>query len=138
VGATLQAAFARLALGRALVAAGDRPAAITVLREAEQDFGRCGSVRARDDARRELRKLGARAEPRGPAAAEDSGVGALTKREREIADLVTDRMTNREIAAELFLSDKTVESHIRNIFIKLGVSSRVEVARAIERETAPS
>jgi DNA-binding NarL/FixJ family response regulator len=47
-------------------------------------------------------------------------------------------MTNREIAAELFLSDKTVESHIRNIFIKLGVSSRVEVARAIERETAPS
>jgi ATP/maltotriose-dependent transcriptional regulator MalT len=138
VGATLQAAFARLALGRALVAAGDRTAAITVLREAEQDFGRCGSLRARDEARRELRKLGARAEPRGPAAGEDSGVGALTKREREIANLVTDRMTNREIAAELFLSDKTVESHIRNIFMKLGVSSRVEVARAIERETAQS
>jgi len=109
-----------------------------VLRQAEQDFARCGSHRARDDARRELRKLGARAEPRGPAAADSSGVGALTKREREIAGLVTDRMTNREIAAELFLSDKTVESHIRNIFIKLGVSSRVDVARAIERETAPS
>ena len=42
-------------------------------------------------------------------------------------------MTNREIAAALFLSDKTVESHMRNIFHKLGVSSRVEVARAIER-----
>ena len=138
VGATLQAAFARLALGRALVAGDERTEAIAVLRQAEQDFARCGSHRARDDARRELRKLGARAEPRGPAAAESSGVGALTKREREIADLVTDRMTNREIAAELFLSDKTVESHIRNIFIKLGVSSRVEVARAIERETAPS
>jgi DNA-binding NarL/FixJ family response regulator len=137
-GATLQAAFARLALGRALVAAGDRKRAITVFREAEQDFGRSGSHRARDDARRELRKLGARAEPRGPAAAGDSGVGALTPREREIADLVTDRMTNREIAAALFLSDKTVESHIRNIFMKLGVSSRVEVARAIERETAQS
>jgi ATP/maltotriose-dependent transcriptional regulator MalT len=133
VGAKLQAAFARLALGRALVAADDRMTAIAILREAEQDFAACGSHRARDEARRELRKLGARAEPRGPAAAEDSGVGALTKREREIAGLVTDRMTNREIAAELFLSDKTVESHIRNIFMKLGVSSRVDVARTIER-----
>ena len=84
--------------------------------------------------RRELRRLGARAEPRGPAAAGDSGVAALTKRELEIAGLVTDRMTNREIAAALFLSDKTVESHIRNVFHKLGVSSRVEIARAIERD----
>jgi ATP/maltotriose-dependent transcriptional regulator MalT len=136
VGATLQAAFARIALGRALVATGDRTAAIAVLREAEQDLDRCGSHRARDEARRELRKLGARAEPRGPASAVDSGLGALTKREREIAELVTDRMTNREIAAALFLSDKTVESHVRNIFMKLGVSSRVDVARTVERERA--
>ena len=84
--------------------------------------------------RRELRKLGARAEPRGPATAGDSGIEALTKRELEIAGLVTDRLTNREIAAALFLSDKTVESHVRNIFHKLGVSSRVDIARAIERE----
>ena len=64
----------------------------------------------------------------------DSGIDALTKRELEIAGLVTDRMTNREIATALFLSDKTIESHIRNIFHKLGVSSRVDVARAVERE----
>ena len=86
-------------------------------------------MRVRDEMRRELRKLGARAETRGPATGEDSGIEALTKRELEIADLVTDRMTNKEIAAELFLSEKTIESHIRNIFIKLGASSRVEVAR---------
>ena len=46
---------------------------------------------------------------------------------------MVDRRTNAEIAAELFLSTKTVESHIRNLFHKLGVSSRVEVARAVER-----
>jgi len=47
-----------------------------------------------------------------------------------------DRKTNREIAGELFLSDKTIESHLRNIFVKLGVSSRVDVARAVERDRA--
>ena len=74
-----------------------------------------------------------RREARGPAAGE-TGVDSLTKREREIAALVTDRMMNREIAAELFLSEKTIESHLRNIFFKLGASSRVDVARAFEQE----
>ena len=134
IGARLQAAFSRGLEGRALVAAGERRQATEVLREAEKELDACGSTRVRDEMRRELRRLGARAEPRGPAAAGDSGVAALTKRELEIAGLVTDRMTNREIAAALFLSDKTVESHIRNVFHKLGVSSRVEIARAIERD----
>lgn len=48
--------------------------------------------------------------------------------------LVFDRKTNPEIAAELFLSQKTVETHLRNIFRKVGVSSRVELARVVERE----
>jgi DNA-binding NarL/FixJ family response regulator len=134
VGARLVAAFARSLAGRALVAGGERAAAIATMRAAESELDVCGSVRVRDEMRRELRKLGARAEKRGPAAAGDSGVPSLTKRELEIAELVTDRKTNREIAAELYLSDKTVESHLRNIFAKLGVSSRVDVARAVERE----
>jgi DNA-binding NarL/FixJ family response regulator len=46
---------------------------------------------------------------------------------------VTARKTNKEVAAELFLSEKTVESHLRNIFAKLGASSRVDVAHAVER-----
>ena len=80
-------------------------------------------ARVRDEARRELRKLGARAEVRGPATGEDSGVGSLTKRELEIAELITDRLTNPQIAEKLFLSKKTIETHIRNIFVKLGASS---------------
>jgi len=135
-GAWLQAAFSRSLHGRALAAADRRKEAIAVLREAEQELDGFSCIRPRDEVRRELRKLGARAEPRGPATTGDSGVSALTKRELEIANLVTERMTNREIAAALFLSDKTVESHLRNLFMKLGASSRTEVARTIERERA--
>jgi len=134
IGARLQSALSRGVEGRSLAAAGDRTNAIAVLRHAESELDACGSLRVRDELRRELRKLGARSEARGPAALEASGLGALTKRELEIATLATDRRTNREIASTLFLSEKTVESHMRHIFRKLGVSSRVEVARAVERE----
>jgi DNA-binding NarL/FixJ family response regulator len=42
------------------------------------------------------------------------------------------RHTNREIAERLFLSEKTIESHLRNVFVKLGVSSRADVARMLD------
>jgi DNA-binding NarL/FixJ family response regulator len=51
---------------------------------------------------------------------------------------VVDRRTNPEIAEALFLSPKTVETHLRNIFRKLGVSTRVEVARFVERADRPA
>ncbi len=68
-----------------------------------------------------------------PGVADGAGVDALTQRELEIARRIVDRRTNRQIAEELFLSPKTVETHIRNIFAKLGADSRVEVARIVER-----
>ncbi len=55
-----------------------------------------------------------------------------------MVELITNRFTNREIAAELFLGIKTVETHIRNIFNKLGVSSRLEVARIGEGSAVTS
>jgi DNA-binding CsgD family transcriptional regulator len=134
IGAGLQAAYSRTLLGRALAAGGEREQAVAVLRRAEQELAGFGSVRPRDEARRELRRLGARTEARGPASRSESGVESLTRREREIADLVCDRKTNRQIAAALFLSDKTIESHLRNVFVKLGVSSRMEVALVVDRQ----
>ena len=72
-----------------------RPAGATrrsrSLRAAEAELDGCGSVRVRDEVRRELRKLRRAGGGAGPAAAGDSGVAALTKRELEIAELVTDR-----------------------------------------------
>ena len=65
--------------------------------------------------------------------ADGTGIEPLTERELEVARLVVDRKTNAQIAAELFLSPKTVETHIRHLFQKLEVSSRVEVARVVER-----
>jgi DNA-binding NarL/FixJ family response regulator len=63
----------------------------------------------------------------------ENDIESLAEREQQMARLVVDRKTNPEIAAELFLSQKTVETHLHNIFRKLGVASRVELARAIER-----
>ena len=136
-GAPIEAARSRSLAGRALAAAGDRAAAIRELRAAERAFDSRGIVRDRDHARRELRRLGARSEPRGPATPEDSGLGSLSGASARSPTWCTDRKTNREIAAELFLSEKTVESHLRNVFAKLGASSRVEVARAVERSGQP-
>jgi len=134
VGARVEAARSRALAGRAQVAAGEREEGVALLRGAEAELGELGAIAFRDEVRRELRKLGARAETRGAVATGESGMASLSAREREVAELVHDRKTNKVIAADLFLSEKTIESHLRNIFFKLEVSSRVEVARAVERE----
>jgi DNA-binding NarL/FixJ family response regulator len=120
----LLAARLRLLEGRALAAAGERAAALAALGEAESALHGFGALRWRDEAVRELRRLGHRVR-RGSG----DPLGALTGREREIADLVAAGRTNREVAEQLVLSPKTIEAHLRNIYAKLGVRSRVELAR---------
>jgi DNA-binding NarL/FixJ family response regulator len=65
-------------------------------------------------------------------------VDSLSAREREVADLVALGHTNKEIAAELYLSEKTIESHLSRIFGKLGASKRAQVAAAMERDREPA
>ena len=104
------------------------------LRRAAAELHACGALRYRAAAERELRRLGHRVHRRTrPGQGDGTGVASLTGRELEVARLVVDRRTNAEIADALFVSPKTVETHMRNIFRKLDVSSRVEVARAVER-----
>jgi DNA-binding NarL/FixJ family response regulator/tetratricopeptide (TPR) repeat protein len=134
VAARFDAAHARALAGRALARAGDRERAALELELAATAFESFGSLRYRDQVERELRKLGRRIHRRTRPGTHDArDVTALTGRELEIARLVVDRKTNPQIAAELFLSQKTVETHLRNMFRKLDVSSRVELARTVER-----
>jgi DNA-binding NarL/FixJ family response regulator len=58
---------------------------------------------------------------------------ALTAQEERIASLVVDGLSNKEIAARLVVSTKTVEGHLRNVFEKHGVTSRTQLARAVQR-----
>jgi DNA-binding NarL/FixJ family response regulator/tetratricopeptide (TPR) repeat protein len=129
----LLAARLRLLEGRALAASGERDAALAALLDAEAALGRFGAERVRAEAVRELRRLGHRVR----RDADGEALGALTGREREIADLVAAGRTNREVAEQLVLSTKTIEAHLRNIYAKLGVRSRVELAREAERNARP-
>lgn len=91
-----------------------------------------GAQRLHDEAARELRRLGHTA----PGRQRRFARGELSGREREIAELVAQGRSNREIAATLFLSEKTVEGHLTKVFAKLGVRTRAEVAAHIARAYA--
>ena len=135
VGAVIEAALSRMLAGRAFAAAGESDRAVVEYQRAAATFEECGALPHRDAAEQELRRLGKRVHRRTrPGATGADGLASLSAREMQVSQLVVDRNTNPEIAAELFLSLKTVETHLRNIFRKLGVSSRVELARAVERE----
>ncbi len=131
VGAVVHAGRARTLAGRALGMAGDRDAALAELQRAEAELAGCDATRLRDEAARELRRLGQRTTARRRRGTATGGLDSLSGRERQVAELVGAGHTNREIAAELFLSEKTIESHLKRVFEKLGVKSRAEVAQAV-------
>jgi ATP/maltotriose-dependent transcriptional regulator MalT len=134
VGAPIEAALSRTIAGRALAQSGDKDRAVAELQRAAAALDDCGAWRYRQSAERELRRLGHHIHRRTrPGTTDRAGIASLTGRELQVARLVVDRKTNPQIAAELFLSQKTVETHLRNIFHKVGVTTRTALAQAVER-----
>jgi DNA-binding CsgD family transcriptional regulator len=128
-------ARARLTYGEWLRREGRRVDAREQLRTAHQAFVAMGANGFADRAGRELLATGERVRKR-----RDGTRDELTPQEEQIAALARDGRTNPEIGAELYLSPRTVEWHLRKVFSKLGISSRRGLQDALpseEREAAP-
>jgi len=116
-------ARSQLAYGEFLRRAGRRVQAREHLRAAFDRFDGLGATLWAERARSELRASGQTARKRDPSTQDE-----LTAHERQIARFVAEGLTNREVAARLFLSPRTIDFHLRNVYRKLGISSRTALA----------
>jgi DNA-binding NarL/FixJ family response regulator len=114
----------RLLYGEYLRRARRRSDAREHLRRALDAFERLGAAPWGERARGELRATGETARRREP-----DSFAQLTPQQTQIVRLVKEGSTNKEVAAQLFLSPRTVDYHLRNVFVKLGITSRAELMR---------
>jgi DNA-binding CsgD family transcriptional regulator len=121
LGLRLEAARARLELARALSSESPGVAA-DVAKRARNELDALGATREADAAAALMRSLGAKGRA-GPRAA-----GLLSRREIDVLRLVGEGLSNREIAARLYISSKTAEHHLSRVYAKLGVAGRAEAA----------
>jgi DNA-binding CsgD family transcriptional regulator len=96
-------------------------AARDAILEALEGFEQLGAATWVERCKSELGSIGGRTREDG-----------LTPAERRVADLVAEGRTNREVAAALFLGERTVASHLTHIYAKLGIRSRTELARVLD------
>ena len=122
LGANFDRARALLALGIVLRRARKKRGAHEAIASALASFEQLGAASWVKRARAELGRLGGRTREEG-----------LTSAERRVAALVAEGRTNHEVAAALFLSERTVASHLTRVYAKLGVRSRTELARKVQR-----
>ncbi|MGH3030712.1 MAG: helix-turn-helix transcriptional regulator, partial [Gaiellaceae bacterium] len=118
-----------LCLGERRRRAGRRVDARKPLRSALSTFEALGAAPWAERARAELRASGETVTRHDPTGAE-----RLTPQELQVALVVARGATNKEAAAELFLSPKTIDFHLRNVYRKLGVRSRTELAHRLRSE----
>ena len=113
-------------LGAAMRRQGERAAARTPLSEGREIAHRCGAHALAQHATQELLATGAR-----PRRIMRSGAESLTASERRVAELAADGLTSRTIAERLFVTQKTVETHLGHIYRKLDIPGRQHIAQAL-------
>ena len=119
--------------GRFLVSVNDAGSAEAPLRSAREVFRRLGAIGRRDECDAVLAAV---AGASGATRSVDTTLDALTPRERVVAKLVAAGATNREVAAQLYLSVKGVEYHLGNIFSKLAITSRRQLRPLLREDPA--
>ncbi len=120
--AAYQRSWLRMVLARSLQALGRRDEALAAARAARDELAKWPGWR-RDEVDALIRRLSGATTPANGAAE-----GELTAREREVAALLAEGLSNAELARRLYISPKTAAVHVSNILMKLGMSSRAEVA----------
>ena len=123
----LEHARALIDHGAAQRRANQRRSAREPLREGLELALRCGGLRLARRATEELEATGAR-----PRSVFVSGVDSLTASERRVARLAAEGMTNRQIAETLFVTPKTIETHLRHVYQKLEIANRSGLPAALE------
>lgn len=126
------AARLRRQLAGRLAEVGEREDALTELRHVHDVFARLGAALELEKTRMQFREIGQRPPPK----AVGEGLAGLTGRELEVARLVVKRMSNKAIGKELDMAPRTASTHLSNIYQKLGISSRGELADMIREHDA--
>jgi DNA-binding CsgD family transcriptional regulator len=132
--APYEKALSELRWGVALAADGDRQAAVDKVTSGYRTARQLGANPLARDCVAHLAAMGERVDERlGRLAARSLEPAGLTRRERQVLQLLSEGKTNRQIAADLFVSTRTVDMHVRNVLAKLGCSSRgAAVRRGVE------
>ena len=120
--------------GRALLAAGRRAEGLEQLDRAWDEYHAMGAGHYRALVQSKMREAGAHRAKWADAAGPDRGPAALSQAERRVAALIGAGRTNKSAAAELGVSINTVGTHLRAVFAKLGVQSRVQLANELRRQ----
>jgi DNA-binding CsgD family transcriptional regulator len=132
----VEMAFALEDAGVSLTEEGRASDAASLLEEAVRIYERVGAAQLVSRCEAALRAAGVRRGRRGKRAQATTGWASLTKTERDVVALVSQGLTNREVGARLFISRRTVETHLSHVFAKLGLGSRVELAAEAARRAS--
>jgi DNA-binding CsgD family transcriptional regulator len=130
-------AWALVEAGVAMGRAGRREEAMAWLMEGLDGCEELGAVRDVARAGAALRQLGVRRGRRGSRRRPPTGWDSLTPTELEVVRLVAEGLTNAEIGGRLFISGRTVESHLSHVFAKLNIASKLQLAAEAGRRLAP-